>query len=260
MRLALSIEYIGSKYYGWQKQNSNSTNTVQYYVDAALTKIANHKIKTVCSGRTDTGVNALNQVVHFDTNSRRLDKNWIDGVNSNLPNDIRVKNIYHVENEFHARFQALSRTYHYYINTSSNSTIFNNSYTWIIKDKLSLTKMKSSLKYLNGIQDFSSFRSSGCQAKSPIRNIINTSITKNKNIIIFSITANAFLYHMVRNIVGTIIDIGSNKILPSELRNIINKKDRKFCSKMAPSNGLFLWKVSYPSKFKINYNSESILL
>jgi tRNA pseudouridine38-40 synthase len=110
------------------------------------------------------------------------------------------------------------------------------------------------------VQDFSSFRSSGCQAKSPIRNIINTSIIKNKNIIIFSITANAFLYHMVRNIVGTIVDVGSNKILPSELRNIINKKDRKFCSKMAPSNGLFLWKVSYPSKFKINYNSESILL
>ena len=97
MRLALSIEYIGSKYFGWQKQNINSNNTIQYYVDAALTKIANHEIKTVCSGRTDTGVNALNQVVHFDTTSRRLDKNWIDGVNSNLPNDIRVKNIYHVD-------------------------------------------------------------------------------------------------------------------------------------------------------------------
>tara|TARA_B100001093_G_scaffold449759_1_gene456119 strand:+ start:327 stop:1109 length:783 start_codon:yes stop_codon:yes gene_type:complete len=260
MRLALSIEYIGSKYYGWQKQNTNSTNTIQYHVDAALTKIANHEIKTICSGRTDTGVNALNQVVHFDTTSRRLNKNWIDGVNSNLPKDIRVKNIYHVNKEFHARFQALSRTYHYYINNNADSTIFNNSFTWIIKDKLSITKMKSSLKYLNGLQDFTSFRSSGCQAKSPSRHIINTSIKKNKNIIIFSITANAFLYHMVRNIIGTIVDVGTNKITPSDLQKIINKKDRKYCSKMAPANGLFLWKVSYPRKYKINYNSESILL
>lgn len=260
MRLALSIEYNGSKYYGWQKQNSNSTNTIQYYVDAALTKIANHEVKTICSGRTDTGVNALNQVVHFDTKSRRLDKNWIDGVNSNLPSDIKLKNIYHVDKEFHARFHALSRTYQYYINTNPNSTIFNNAYTWIIKDKVSVAKMRSSLKYLNGLQDFSSFRSSGCQAKNPVRNIINTSIKKEKNIIIFSITANAFLYHMVRNIIGTIIDIGSGKISPSELRKIINKKDRKYCSKMAPANGLFLWKVSYPRKYKINYNSESILL
>ena len=110
MRLALSIEYIGSKYYGWQKQNTNSTNTIQYHVDAALTKIANHEIKTVCSGRTDTGVNALNQVVHFDTTSRRLDKNWIDGVNSNLPNDIRIKNIYHFNKEFNTRFQEMTRT------------------------------------------------------------------------------------------------------------------------------------------------------
>jgi tRNA pseudouridine38-40 synthase len=120
--------------------------------------------------------------------------------------------------------------------------------------------MKSSLKYLNGLQDFTSFRSSGCQANSPLRHIINTSIKKNKNIIIFSITANAFLYHMVRNIIGTIVDVGTNKITPSDLRNIINKKDRKYCSKMAPANGLFLWKVSYPRKYKINYNSESILL
>jgi tRNA pseudouridine38-40 synthase len=116
------------------------------------------------------------------------------------------------------------------------------------------------LKYLNGLQDFTSFRSSGCQAKSPLRHITNTSIKKNKNIIIFSITANAFLYHMVRNIIGTIVDVGTNKITPSDLRNIINKKDRKYCSKMAPANGLFLWKVSYPHKYKINYNSESILL
>ena len=168
----------------------------------------------------------------------------------------KINNISRIQNKSYC-YWLLS---HYYINNNADSTIFNNSYTWIIKDKLSITKMKSSLKYLNGLQDFTSFRSSGCQANSPLRHIINTSIMKNKNIIIFSITANAFLYHMVRNIIGTIVDVGTNKITPSDLRNIINKKDRKYCSKMAPANGLFLWKVSYPRKYKINYNSESILL
>ena len=120
--------------------------------------------------------------------------------------------------------------------------------------------MKSSLKYLKGLQDYSSFRSSGCQSKNALRNIIKTSLVKEKDIIIFSITANAFLYHMVRNIVGTIVDIGLKKILPSELKVIINKKNRKYCSKMAPSNGLFLWSVSYPQKYIIKYNKESILL
>lgn len=260
MRFALSVEYIGRQYYGWQKQNSCSTNTVQYFIDKALSNIANHNVKTICSGRTDTGVNALNQVIHFDTVSKRSDKNWVDGVNSNLPDDIRVKNIYHVDDNFHARFLAKNRTYKYFINTNSNSTIFNNSYSWVIKDKLSYLNMKSSLKYLKGLQDYSSFRSSGCQSKNALRNIIKTSLVKEKDIIIFSITANAFLYHMVRNIVGTIVDIGLKKIPPSELKVIINKKNRKYCSKMAPSNGLFLWSVSYPQKYIIKYNKESILL
>jgi len=260
MRLAISIEYIGRKYYGWQKQNSNSTNTVQYHVDAALSKIANHKIKTICSGRTDTGVNALNQIIHFDTTSRRSDKNWIDGVNSNLPNDIRLKNIFHVDNDFHARFSAKSRTYKYFINTNSKCSIFNNAFTWVIQNKLSYSHMKSSLKYLKGVQDYTSFRSSGCQSKNPMRNIINASLEREKYIIIFSITANAFLYHMVRNIVGTLVDIGLRNINPSYLKTIILNKDRKYCSKMAPAKGLFLWNSSYPKKYRIKYNKESILM
>ena len=260
MRLALSIEYIGKKYYGWQKQNGDSTNTVQHHVDSALSKIANHKIKSICSGRTDTGVNALNQIIHFDTISRRSDKNWIDGVNSNLPDDIRLKKIYHVDDNFHARFLAKSRTYKYFINIDPNSTIFNNAYTCVLNDKISLSKMQSSLKYINGVQDYSSFRSSGCQANTAIRNISSTSLERNKNIITFTITANAFLYHMVRNITGTLIDIGTGKILPSQLKSILNQRDRKYCSKMAPANGLFLWSVAYPRKYRIKYNSESVLL
>tara|TARA_B100000035_G_C20966038_1_gene538797 strand:+ start:135 stop:917 length:783 start_codon:yes stop_codon:yes gene_type:complete len=260
MRIALSVEYIGKKYFGWQQQNHTSKNTIQYFVDHALSKIADHKIKSICSGRTDTGVNALNQIIHFDTESKRSEKNWIDGVNSNLPNDIRVKRLYKVDNDFHARFLAKERTYKYFINVNSESTIFNNSYTWVIRDKLSLPYMKLSLKYLEGIHDFSSFRSSGCQASSPIRNISSVSLEKNNNIIVFSITANAFLYHMVRNIVGTIVDIGIKKIKPKDLKVIMNKKNRNYCSKMAPAHALFLWNVSYPKKYKIKYNTESILM
>ena len=260
MRIALSVEYIGKKYFGWQQQNHSSTNTIQYYVDHALSKIADHKIKSICSGRTDTGVNALNQIVHFDTKSSRSDENWINGVNSNLPNDIRVKKLYKVDQEFHARFLAKKRTYKYFINANNKSTIFNNSFAWVIKDKLSLSSMKLSLKYLKGTHDFTSFRSSGCQASSPVRTISSVSLQKNKNIIVFSITGNAFLYHMVRNIVGTIVDIGIKKIKPKDLNSIMGKKNRKYCSKMAPAHALFLWEVTYPQKYKIKYNTESILI
>ena len=224
MRIALSVEYIGKKYFGWQQQNHSSTNTVQYFVDKSLSKIADHKIKTICSGRTDTGVNALNQIVHFDTTSKRSDKNWIDGANSNLPDDIRVKRIYRVDNDFHARFLATKRTYKYFINTNIKSTIFNNAYTWVVGDKLSFSSMQLSMKYLKGVHDFSSFRSSGCQASNPIRNVSDVSLVKNKGVIVFSITANAFLYHMVRNIAGTLVDIGLKKIRPKDLHIIMSKK------------------------------------
>ena len=152
------------------------------------------------------------------------------------------------------------RTYKYFININNESTIFNNSYTWVLRDKLSLSSMKLSLKYLEGTHDFSSFRSSGCQANSPLRNISSVSLEKNKNIVVFSITANAFLYHMVRNIVGTLVDIGIKKIKPHDFKTIMTKKNRKYCSKMAPAHALFLWKVSYPQKYKIKYNTESILM
>lgn len=260
MRFALSIEYIGEKYYGWQKQNSDSTNTVQYFVDKAISKVANHEVKTICSGRTDTGVNALNQIIHFDSDSSRSEKNWIDGINSNLPNDIRLKSILRVNEEFHARFSAKSRTYKYFINNDSESTIFNNAYTWIIDEKLSITSMKSCLKYLKGKQDYSCFQSSGCQAHTSIRNVQSLSLEKNKNIITFTITANAFLYHMVRNIVGMLVDVGLGKLEPKQVKKIIQKGDRSFSSKMAPAHGLFLWRVAYPQIFKIKYNRESILL
>ena len=260
MRLAASVEYVGKKYFGWQSQNNKSTNTVQYHVDSALSKIANHKVSSICSGRTDTGVNALNQIIHFDTKSKRADKNWVDGVNSLLPNDIRLKKIYHVNSDFHSRFSAISRHYRYYINTNPDITIFNNHFVWTIREKLFLTRMKNSLKYLLGKNDFSSFRSSGCQASSPIRHILKLSLVKKKDIIIFDIKANAFLYHMVRNIVGTLIDIGSKKLMPSDMNAILQAKDRKVCSKMAPANALFLLKISYPKRHKIILNSDSILM
>ncbi len=120
--------------------------------------------------------------------------------------------------------------------------------------------MQLSMKYLKGVHDFSSFRSSGCQASNPVRNVSDVSLAKNKGVIVFSITANAFLYHMVRNIAGTLVDIGLKKIRPKDLHIIMSEKNRKYCSKMAPPHALFLWCVSYPQKYKISYNTESILL
>ena len=154
----------------------------------------------------------------------------------------------------------IDRTYRYVILNQEYPSTYLLGNVLHFSDQINITKIKSTFKHIKGEKDYSCFRSSGCSAKSPIKNIKSIKIAKENNFIYLDITANSFLYHMVRNIVGTIVDVWSNKILPSELRNIINKKDRKFCSKMAPSNGLFLWKVSYTSKYKINYNSESILL
>ena len=194
-RYQILIEYVGTGFIGWQIQPKGKS--IQKLIQLKISKLLKEKIKLVGSGRTDTGVNALNQIVHFDTTSKRSDKNWIDGANSNLPDDIRVKRIYRVDNDFHARFLATKRTYKYFINTNIKSTIFNNAYTWVVGDKLSFSSMQLSMKYLKGVHDFSSFRSSGCQASNPVRNVSDVSLVKNKGVIVFSITANAFLYHMV---------------------------------------------------------------
>jgi len=256
MRFALRVEYNGTNYFGWQKQKINKEKTIQYSVDKAISKVANHKINSICGGRTDTGVHAFSQIIHFDTTSKRSDLNWIKGINTFLPDDIIIKDIFHVKEDFHARFSATDRTYRYIIlNQHTPSSIFINNFL-SYKDKIDILRIKASFKYIIGENDFSCFRSSGCSSLSPIKNIKKLHIKKVRNFIIIDITANSFLYHMVRNMVGCFIDIGIKKIEPKEMKKILLSKDRRKIGVTVEPKGLYLLNISYPKKFNIKINDK----
>ena len=252
MRIALSVEYNGANYFGWQKQKIHKEKTIQYYIDKAISKIADEKISTICAGRTDTGVHAFSQIVHFDTLKKRLDYKWLNGINSNLPKDVMVKKIYHVDENFHARYSALTRTYRYIILNQEYPSTYLSSNVLHLNRTINLSKIRSTFKYLKGEKDFSCFRASGCSSKSPIKNIKLLKINKHKNFIYIEITANSFLYHMVRNIVGTLIDIGISKYDPNDIVKLINSRDRKKCGKMVLPNGLYLKNIVYPKRYNLD--------
>ncbi len=254
-RFFVQLEYDGTKYHGFQKQPT-TRKTIQYCLDKALAKVANHKILTTCSGRTDAGVHALNQFVHFDTNSVRKIDSWIKGVNANLPDDIAVKNFYKVDKDYHVRFDAISREYVYVIkNANTPHAIGFNNFLWI-KKTLNIEKMKNAAKHLLGEKDFSAFRSSGCQSKSPIREITKAKIDKKGHYIYFSIKGNAFMLNMVRIIMGTLLNVGTNKINVTDFKEIIKQKNRKKAGKTISPKGLYFLGPEYN---ELNYTKEIIL-
>ena len=237
-RFFAQLEYQGTRYLGFQKQK-NTKKTIQSQVDSALSKVANHKITTICSGRTDSGVHATNQIIHFDSKSKRSTDSWVRGANTYLPNDIAVKNIFKVENNLHARFDAKYRTYIYLIkNSTQKPAIEANNSLWI-RANLNIKKMNAACKHLLGEQDFSSFRSTTCQSKTAIRNIYSATFTQKKEYILFQIKGNAFLHNMIRIIVGTLIEVGKNNLTISKFKNIIKAKNRKKACKTVSANGLY---------------------
>tara|TARA_Y100001970_G_scaffold121071_1_gene150127 strand:- start:11374 stop:12165 length:792 start_codon:yes stop_codon:yes gene_type:complete len=258
-RISLGIEYEGTNYFGFQKQKT-TTQTIQGNLEKAISEIADHKSKVFCCGRTDRGVHALNQVIHFDTFSERENHEWLRGVNSLLPSDIRVKWVKEVDNNFHARFSATSRTYRYIINNSGEeSALWSNRSLWI-KDRLYLQKMRDASKYLIGENDFSSFRGSGCQSSSAIRFLETLSISKENNFIIFEITANSFLLHMVRIIIGTLLKVGRKEITAEKVKSIMFSKDRKQSGKTVSPKGLYLISADYEDCFDIPKKIDTKIL
>ena len=254
-RFFVQLEYDGSRYHGFQKQPKTS-KTIQYHLDRALTKVANHKISTICCGRTDAGVHAFNQFVHFDTNSTRKIDSWVKGTNANLPDDIVVKNFFKVDTNYHARFDATSREYLYVIkNANTPPAIGFNNYLWI-KKSLNIEKMNKAAKYLIGEKDFSAFRASGCQSKSPIREITKAKIVRKGEYVYFVIKGNAFMLNMVRIIMGTLLDVGINKISIGDFKEIIKKKNRKNAGKTISPKGLYFLGPEYN---ELNYIKEGIL-
>lgn len=249
-RVALGIEYDGSEYYGFQKQKSTE-QTIQGNLENSISKVANHSIKTFCSGRTDAGVHAFMQVVHFDTESRRSTREWVRGINSYLPHDIKVLWSKELDETFHARYSATHRSYLYRILNNQTPSALWSKRSLFVPQKLDIRAMRAASKYLIGEHDFSSFRGSGCQSNSPVRSIEDIKITKKNNFITFELRANAFLLHMVRIIIGTLLMVGKREIKPVEMKNILNEKDRRISGKTVSSSGLYFLGPKYPAKYQL---------
>lgn len=247
MRIALGVEYDGQSYAGWQWQNGS--RTVQAAVESALSRVANRDIRVVCAGRTDAGVHAIEQVVHFDTEAERSDYSWLMGVNSNLPDDVRVLWVKPVPETFHARYSAIARSYRYIIlNRPMKSALMRQQVTWC-RYPLEVSSMQKAASCLIGDHDFSSFRAKECQSKSPRRFLHLIRIERQGEQVIVDIAANAFLHHMVRNIVGLLMDIGAGKHPPEWAEQVLGARDRRQGGVTAPADGLYLSGVCYPESF-----------
>ncbi len=209
MRIALGISYQGSAYHGWQSQTGLSC--IQTYLEQAISQVADHPIMLSCAGRTDKGVHALGQVVHFDTTAQRSQQAWLLGGNSHLPNDIRINWVQMMESSFHARFSAIARRYHYIIYNHRLKSALWNQYTSHCYYPLNEAQMQSAAQTLIGEHDFSSFRAASCQAKSACRNIHHIQVIREGSYVGIDIQANAFLHHMVRNISAVLMSIGAGK-------------------------------------------------
>jgi tRNA pseudouridine38-40 synthase len=248
-RIALGIEYDGSRYSGWQRQTK--APSVQATIENALSKVADEAITVFCAGRTDAGVHAYGQVIHFDTASLRNHLAWVRGANTYLPKDIRVLWCKEVPGDFDARRSAFARQYRYVIyNREISPGIMHQGKTWVFA-KLNIQVMQEALHCLLGEHDFTSFRAAECQAKTAIRCITHVDINQMNHYITISITANAFLHHMVRNIVGTLVQIGKGNYAPDWMNTVLQAKDRRKAGMTAPPNGLYLERVSYDAKFEL---------
>ena len=243
-KVAMGVEYMGSNFHGWQLQKS-AIRTVQQEVEAALSSIADHPVRVFCSGRTDAGVHAVEQVIHFETTADRENKAWLFGGNVNLPPDVNFTWVKCVDDDFHARFSAVARRYHYKIhNTKVRSAIIAKHSLWE-SQTLNIGAMQKASECLLGEHDFSAFRGSLCQAKSATKTIEFITLTKNTNEILLDIKANAFLHHMVRNIVGTLLKIGKGERPIEWMQEVLDSKDRKEAGATAPPQGLYFIKAFY---------------
>ena len=249
MRIALGIEYDGTAYNGWQRQRTG--DGVQAHVEKALSKVADEAIEVTCAGRTDAGVHATGQVVHFDTHSERSERGWLLGANTNMPDDIAVIWAQPVSEEFHARFSALTRSYRYVILNCLVRSALNRHRAWWVYQDLDAERMHEAAQSILGAHDFSAFRAAGCQASTPNREIHSISVARDSDKIYIDVTANAFLQHMVRNIAGTLVAIGNGDEAVDSMARILQSRDRKQGGVAAPPHGLTLVNVQYPDEFQL---------
>lgn len=247
MKIALGVEYDGTDFHGWQFQGD--VRSVQECLQAALSKVADHPVTVHCAGRTDAGVHAIGQVVHFETEAIRSSRSWVLGSNVNLPDDVSVSWARETAEDFHARFCAIGRHYRYQIlNRGARSALWRGRATWI-HHSLDEVAMHRAAQYLVGTHDFTSYRALACQAKHPVRTIHRLDVSRQGEMITIEVHANAFLHHMVRNIAGVLIAIGKGEQDESWSREILDLRDRTKGGVTAPPQGLCLTRVDYPEKY-----------
>lgn len=264
-RIVLGVQYDGTPWQGWQTQPNGKT--VQDRLEAALQKFTQGPIDTICAGRTDSGVHALEQVVHFDTPLSRDLSSWVRGLNAFLPSSIAVRWAHELpglpapaegdvadhgaRDQFHARFSATARTYHYLLyNNPVRSPLLEGKAGWVFRP-LELELMRQAAAHLVGTHDFSAFRAVECQAKSPIRTMEELRIEQRGDLIVFSLRANAFLHHMVRNIVGSLIYVGNGNKPPEWIAELLSQRDRRLSAPTFMPDGLYLAQVTYDQKWQL---------
>jgi tRNA pseudouridine38-40 synthase len=250
-RVACRIEYDGCAYSGWQAQPHLNVRTVQATVEEALGLVADGPIRIHCAGRTDTGVHAHCQIVHFDTAASRSPKAWVLGGNANLPEDVRLHWAVPVAGDFHARFSASARRYRYVIaNGPVRPALLGGQVSWQ-RRPLDAALMHRESQCLLGEQDFSCFRAAACQSSSPMRNVHSVKVSRCGELVVIDIKANAFLHHMVRNIAGSLMAVGSGQRPPGWCSALLDGGDRTLAADTAPASGLYLVDVEYPKKYTL---------
>ena len=258
MRIALGLEYDGSAFCGWQTQPGGCG--VQDHLERALATLAASPVETVAAGRTDTGVHATAQVVHFDSHADRDENAWVRGTNANLDPAARVLWAKPVADDFHARYGARSRTYRYILlNEPVAPSILRGKVGWYHRP-LDVARMAHAAALVVGEHDFSSFRDSQCQAKSPVRTLTAALVARRANLVVFSFSANAFLHHMVRNLVGALVYVGAGKQPPEWMQSLLEARDRTQAAPTFMPDGLYLAGIDYEPRFALPKPRASPLL
>ncbi len=249
MKFALGVEYDGREFHGFETQPNG--RTVQACLEAALSEVADHTVRTTCAGRTDAGVHALGQVIHFESQAERPLNAWVFGANTHLPADVSVNWSRCVPDEFHARFSATARRYRYVIlNRNTRPAALRGRVSWEYRP-LDVERMQTAAGYLLGEHDFTSFRAAGCQSRSAVRRIHRLEVSRRGLYVFIDVSANAFLLHMVRNIAGVLMDIGAGKSQVDWANEVLRAADRRRGGVTAPPDGLYLVQVDYPAQYRL---------
>lgn len=249
MRIAFGVEYEGSHFIGWQRQDNGPS--IQAHVEAALSKIAAHPVQVICAGRTDAGVHSVGQVIHADVQVERPVRAWVLGTNTHLPPAISILWAKPVDDNFHARFSAQARHYRYVtLNRLTRPAVLHRKVAWIYQP-LNVELMQTGANFLLGEHDFSAYRGAGCQSKSPVRIVQHITVTRHEDFIVLAVCADAFLYHMVRNIAGVLIAIGAGQQPPQWAQQVLQSRDRRQGGITAPAEGLYLYDVDYPPAYTL---------